>query len=379
MGALGVSWPKAGPLWLVSPRLEPWQKKQLSEICRRVPFAREMVWLLSSGSQSVQSVKCIGLTRAAIEASAEAVNKHLNAQASDRWLIAIPEYHIGGFAIGIRATLSKSRVFHLPKWNAKKFVSALDKNKISLTSLVPTQIYDLVSANLKSPTSLRAVVVGGGSLSPDLYGRARALGWPVLPSYGLTEAASQVATAELSSLDGNDLPFPRLKILSHLKARTEGGRLCLRGASLAQWIARSSTKGDFTLEVTCPNGWYVTEDLAEVTATFLKPLGRTDEVVKILGTLVALPDVHRSFEEFLTAKAFDFTLLTVTDARQENRLVLVTDTEISLVELEAAVDAYNRQSQGPRRIQQICWIPKIPRGELGKVKRAQLKADLHLI
>ena len=40
----------------------------------------------------------------------------------------------------------------------------------------------------------------------ELYREARALGWPCLPSYGLTETASQVATAPLESLAGLHCP-----------------------------------------------------------------------------------------------------------------------------------------------------------------------------
>ena len=36
---------------------------------------------------------------------------------------------------------------------------------------------------------------GGGAVSDELYRDARALGWRVLPSYGMTECCSQVATA----------------------------------------------------------------------------------------------------------------------------------------------------------------------------------------
>ena len=42
-------------------------------------------------------------------------------------------------------------------------------------------------------------MTGGGALDPSLYKQARDLGWPLLPSYGLTECGSQVATASLSS------------------------------------------------------------------------------------------------------------------------------------------------------------------------------------
>ena len=42
------------------------------------------------------------------------------------------------------------------------------------------------------PASLRAVPLGGGPISPALVRRALDAGWPVVPTYGLTEAGSGV-------------------------------------------------------------------------------------------------------------------------------------------------------------------------------------------
>ncbi|MBX3021010.1 MAG: AMP-binding protein [Bdellovibrionales bacterium] len=363
--------------WLVSPHLASWQKKVLKNLRARVPHEPGTVWVLSSGTQSVNEVKCIGLSRTAIEASARAVNAHLKATDRDRWLIAIPEYHVGGYMIRVRARLSGSSVFTLGKWTAEKFVNTVQVKRITLSSLVPTQIYDLVSLGLPAPPSLRAIVVGGGALDENLYLRARRLGWPLLPSYGLTETASQVATASLDSL-ADQLVYPALVPLAHAQLEMRGERLWIQADSLCRWVARSDSGGQFTLEDPRRRGWIASEDIAEKTKDGWRILGRGDDVVKVLGVLVPLAQIEGEWRERLTARGWkaDIAVMARPEERAGHEICLLTNSKRSLQEWATMVDEYNRQAPGPQRIQRFLWTARIPRNEMGKVKRAVLKADL---
>jgi O-succinylbenzoic acid--CoA ligase len=70
----------------------------------------------------------------------------------------------------------------------------LTQHQITLISLVPTQLHRLLEAGVQVPDSLRLILLGGAAASPDLQRRAYDRGLPVATTYGLTEAASQVAT-----------------------------------------------------------------------------------------------------------------------------------------------------------------------------------------
>ncbi len=248
----------------------------------RVPRVDDVLWILSSGTSSVDEVKAVGLPLGAIEVSARAVNAHLKATRADRWLLTLPTYHVGGLGILVRAKLAGSAVVSLTKWDAHAFVAAVRSQGITLTSLVPTQVYDLVSSGLSAPKNLRAIVVGGGALDVSLYAQARVLDWPLLPSYGLTECASQVATASLDSL-GEDF-YPDFEILKHVQVKTREGRVFLKSEALCRWIARMKKSGEFSLEDPLRDGWLATEDQAELRAggRAIRFLGRRDEIVKIL-------------------------------------------------------------------------------------------------
>ena len=381
MGASVLSWRGLGkgPIWLQSPHLAAWQKRALAEIQRRVPQDPERVWVLSSGTQSVNQIKCIGLTRSNIVCSAESVNRHLSATAADRWLLAIPDYHIGGFAILARAALSGAQVVRLPRWSAGQFIEQVQDQKITLTSLVPTQIFDLVRFGQRAPASLRAIVVGGGALSPALYKQARDLAWPVLPSYGLTETASQIATAPLDSLLHK--AYPALRVLDHARVELRAGRVLVGGGSVCDWLAIGRADGSFNLEDPRREGWLPTEDMAEwAEEGSLYLHGRRDQVIKRLGVLVGLAQVESDVRQAFATAGVDgrVAVVAVSAEREGAELISLTDTASTLAAVEAAVSRYNSRVPGPQRLRRWAWVPEVMEGELHKVKRAELMARLRL-
>lgn len=368
-GALGAK-------WLISEKLPKWQRPLIRELRRRCPRDKNLVWILSSGTQSVNQVKAIALTRAAIEISARAVNAHLRARRSDRWLMALPASHIGGYAIEVRARLVGAQTFRLKKWSVQDFTFAIERHRITLTSLVPTQVHDLVRAGLFAPKTLRAVVVGGGALEPELYRQARGLGWPLLPSYGLTECASQVATAPLDSLKTSD--FPDLQILKHVQMRTDEGRVSLRSKAICVFVATMNSEGQFTLEVPTHSGWLRTSDLGEIRGAHFHPQGRGDETLKISGVLVSLLQVEHELRALTRDLPGNLAVISWPHPRLGAELMAVTDTPASLKEWERRLREYNRQARGPWRVPALCWVPQLPVTELGKIKRAELRAYLRL-
>ena len=64
-----------------------------------------------------------------------------------------------------------------------------------VVSLVPTTLARLLDAGWREPPALRTVLLGGAAIPPALLERAAQAGVPVTPTYGMTEACSQIATA----------------------------------------------------------------------------------------------------------------------------------------------------------------------------------------
>lgn len=120
----------------------------------------------------------------------------LGQQPDDRWLVPLPLCHIGGLAVLWRSALYGTAVVLQPRFDAAEVARALEEEVVSQLSLVPVMLQRLLVVwdDRPAPSALRAVLLGGGAASEELVIRARALGFPICPTYGLTEAASQVAT-----------------------------------------------------------------------------------------------------------------------------------------------------------------------------------------
>jgi len=113
----------------------------------------------------------------------------------DRWLCTLPLSHVGGLSILIRSAIYGTTVVLHERFDAEAAKRAIEQDKITLVSLVPTTLERLLDAGLDAPHDLRVALIGGGPLAPALAMRAKQAGIPVAQTYGMTEACSQVATS----------------------------------------------------------------------------------------------------------------------------------------------------------------------------------------
>ncbi|MFI5344172.1 MAG: AMP-binding protein [Chlamydiales bacterium] len=329
------------------------------------------IWLATSGSCAP---KWVGLSKQALLASAQAVNDHLHSHASDRWALALPEFHVGGLSIRARAYLSGAEVSdfkqaHPGKWCARTFYDYLEQMQATLTALVPSQLYDLLLLEGKAPPQLRALVIGGGQLVPDLYHRAIESGWNVLPSYGLSECASQVATAALDNSD------PSLKVLPHVSVRLHEGRLAFKGPSLLSVYAYCEEGCRVRFVDPKMDGWFVTEDRGEVAEGILTVFGRMDQVIKIGGENVDLARLEAILQSLRLQQEVDneMLLLAMPHERlgQVIHLVLVGEKKIETE--NAIVLPFNERVLPFERIRSVHWVAEIPKSPLSKILRSELQ------
>jgi O-succinylbenzoic acid--CoA ligase len=317
--------------------------------------------LATSGSSGV--AKFVVLPKAAILASARAVNAHCGLTQDDVWHGNLSTFHVGGIGIHARASVNGAKVVPMA-WDAwtrdgSAFVAAVVEARATLASLTPTHLWDLVRAGTRAPGTLRGLFLGGGCIDPVLVDQAIGLGWPIWPTYGMTETASQVAT----SVDGNPEWLPLLPIW---KARPDAeGRLWLRGEALCEGtVTRVAGRWEF-----CPArddaGWMATGDACELRGRELRFLSRLDGAVKVSGELVTLPLLN----DRLAAFGIVGMVVAVPEPRRGNELVLVCE--------RGHADAKERFNEGIPPIEQLMRVVEVaslPRSEIGKLDRVAIEA-----
>jgi len=340
-----IDWSSEESHVLLNPRMPKVERRRLESLVIDLPAH---VWLATSGTTG--ALKLTALSKRAQLTSAAAVNRHLQSTSSDVWCCVLPTFHVGGIGIHARAFLSGARVVSA-QWDAEAFASM---SEITLASLVPAQVDDLVQRELRPPQKLRAVVVGGGALRAELYESGSALGWPLLPSYGMTECCSQIATAGLGS--------PELILLDHVEVRTEkDGRLAIKSESLLTGYATEDGFLDPKLD-----GWFLTEDYGTVDDRVLSIEGRRGDFVKIGGESV---DLSRLDAIVASVAGTHAAVIAMPDARLGHVVHLAVDGEL---DADAVAAAFNARVHPFERARRVHRVVEIPRTSLGKLMRSRL-------
>ena len=186
----------------------------------------------------------------------------------ERWLCAMPLTHVGGLSIPVRSAIyATTAVLHERFDTAAVLAELMDPaRRITLVSLVPTMLARLLDAGLHDPPTLRWALLGGGPIAPALLDRAREAGVPVAPTYGMTEACSQIATF------GWPLPGVEIEIAD--------GEVLVRGRTVAGGALAA-------------DGWLHTGDLGDLDERGrLRITGRRSETIISGGENVSPAEVE---------------------------------------------------------------------------------------
>jgi O-succinylbenzoic acid--CoA ligase len=299
------------------------------------------------------------------------------------WLLCLGLAHVAGLGVVWRAIGAGVPLRVVPAFDAEAVLDALRRGPASHVSLVPTQLVRLLEAadrDTGDPAhpGLRAVLLGGAPIPPDLVTRALAAGWPVVPTYGLTEAGSGVtalATDDAAAHPGSaGRPLPGVQVRIADPAADGTGEIQVRTpAALSGYLGQpEATAAAFEAD-----GWLRTGDAGRLDADgFLQVLDRRDDLLVSGGENVFPAEVEATIAEH--------------PAIAEAGVVGRPDPTWGAVPVAAVVLRPGAPAPTDAELQAFCLarlapykvpvgffvVAALPRTTSGKLRRAELRAAL---
>ena len=337
---------------------------------------RTLAVLYTSGTSARPKGACLSWSN--FLASAVAAEERLGESVHRRWLACMPLFHVGGLSMLVRSVVFGAPVRLHGRFDAGAVSDALDAGDIAGISLVPTMLSRLLAhrGTRRAPAGLQVVLLGGAAAPAPLVRRALEAGYPVCPTYGLTEATSQVATASRPP-PGATVPQPmravqgtRIRIVSEgREARAgEAGEILVRGPTVMQGYLNDPAATAHALR----DGWLHTGDIGCLDAQgALQVLDRRDDLIVSGGENVYPAEVeavlleHPSVAEAGVAGVPDADL----GARVTAWIVATAGPAPSIEELQRHC---RERLAGYKQPREFRFVAALPRTASGKLQRRQL-------
>jgi o-succinylbenzoate---CoA ligase len=287
----------------------------------------------------------VSLTARNFLASALGSAVALGLDQDERWLCPMPLTHVGGLSIPIRSAIYATTAVLQGRFDTDAVLGELmdPDRRITLVSLVPTMLARLLDAGLHNPPTLRWALLGGGPIAPALLARAQDAGVPVAPTYGMTEACSQIATF--------GWPLPGVELT------TVEGELHVRGP-----IVSPGARDE--------DGWLHTGDLADFDDRGrLRITGRASDTIITGGENVAPTEVEDVLLEHPAVR--DAAVHARPDPEWGERIVatVVAANGVTPGDLQAHCAARLARFKVPKEIH---FAQELPRTASGKLLRREL-------
>ena len=325
----------------------------------RVP---EPVAALIYTSGSTGRRRCALLDRAAFAASAAAGAAVLGWRDDDRWLACLPLLTIGGLSVlsrCLRARRTAVLADPAPSFDPAAIARQIERDRVTLVSLVPTMLVRLLDMDWRPPAHLRVVLLGGAAASSSLLARAASRGVPVRTTYGMTETCSHVA------IDGRVLPG--------IELAARDGRIAVRGPVLLRGFAPP----DDAVPAVDPDGWFVTADRGEVVDGRLRVIGRADDVIVSGGEKIDPAAVEAALESIPGIAAACVFAVPDPEWGQRVAAALVAGPAGPPPDIEAAI----ADRLGRHRPRLLAWLGELAVAASGKLDRQETarRAAPHLV
>ncbi len=354
----------------------------VEEIPTEIETDREATIVLTSGSSG--EPKGVILSYGNHYFNALGSNENIPLFPGDCWLLSLPLFHVGGISIVFRTLLGGAAMRIAEHFEMKETNSQIDTGKVTHLSLVPQMLAGLLRERQGRPLpqTLKTILLGGAPIPMNLLDKCRKQKLPILTSYGLTEAASQICT--LSLRDGSDrldtvgrpLRYREVKIVDDKGATcAQGtiGEIAIRGEVLFKGYL--GDEGSRTFD---GDGWFRTGDMGSLEGDgYLTVQGRKDDMLVSGGENIFPREIEVVAESFpgVTACA----VIGVPDEKWGQRPVLffesTTENSGVVVEMRSFLRERMPGFKVPEAIIRVDTLPRIGIDKIDKSKLLTLYCE----
>jgi len=294
----------------------------------------------------------------------------------DRWLSCLPLYHVGGLAVVFRSCLYGTAIVLHARFDLDAFDTSLDQDEITLTSVVPTMLHRLLTkrAGKAWPASLRHILLGGAAATAELLATARASNAPVATTYGLTEAASQVATMRPEEVRDKPGSVGKALMFSTIRVVDDAGNPVLAGEK-GEIVVSGPTvmagyyKNPAATAKTIRNGALYTGDIGYLDAAGdLWPVQRRSDLILSGGENVYPAEVEALLRQHPAVA--DVCVVGIPDEEwgQTVAALIVCHPDVP-VTVEALTDYCRAQLASYKRPRLMRFTDALPQTASGKIER----------
>ncbi|WP_071461284.1 o-succinylbenzoate--CoA ligase [Bacillus massilinigeriensis] len=301
----------------------------------------------------------------------------------DKWLCAVPIFHISGYSILMRSIIYGITVELHEHFNAAAVIESFQTKRVTIMSVVATMLSQIVEKmdDRGMPESFRCMLLGGGPAPLSLLETCRSKGVPVYQTYGMTETSSQFATLppeysiEKLGSAGKALFPNQIRVL--LEDGTDAhpyaeGEIVVKGPNVTPGYANRDQETANALK----EGWLYTGDIGYLDDSgFLFVLDRRSDLIISGGENIYPAEIEGILQAH--PKISDAGIAGVQDAKWgEAPAAFIVKKQSSDLTEQEVLDYCENHLAKYKIPKHIIFVESIPRNAAKKLLRRKLKAML---
>jgi acyl-CoA synthetase (AMP-forming)/AMP-acid ligase II len=348
--------------------------------------AEDAIAVLLYTSGTTGAPKAVGLSHRQIAAAARHIIHSHRLNAADRAYNILPLFHINAQVVTALSTLlSGGQIVMAPKFSASRFWDTIAHEEITWVSAVPAIIAILLKIPRPAviPETLRFIRSASAPLEERLAVQFEdRFGIPLIQSYGMTEAASQICVnplpPKMRKLASVGFPYGlQLKIVNDSDESLpcgQPGEIVIRGENVIDHYIDGAGEDAFQ------NGWFHTGDVGYVDEDgYVYIVGRQKELINRGGEKISPYEVEQVIR--MVPGVQQVAVIGLSDPQYGEKVAafIVTETKDQQVnrQIKQAVARQCRRLLSPQKQPAVIeTVDAVPTGPTGKVQRSLLKKRL---